>query len=766
MSSNKPSAIHTDNEEIDLRELWAILRKYRLSIGIITFLTFLSTAIFVYFSTSTYEASLTLKTQQLASSQKNADDPILAAIDAQIEQNTDDEITVLQSYTVAQKALSKLNIANRYFLYNNFKSVEMYKESPFVVEAVAITESLIGKTFYVEPVDSNRFRLSLKPSLREKLLNGLGLSGPKSKPIAFSGIYTYGTPIETPNFRLTVHKRSPMEASLYGFSITPNEYLASDILQNLKVSAISEKGTAIALSYQDNVPERAQEILNAIAEAYKEESVETKIGSAKRTLEFIDHQLQNVNIALQSSATNLEKYKSSHIVIEPQQQGIISTTKLTDLQSQQNSIDLQLSVLEGLLNHIESHRDSMGIDIGSLSSLSPTIVSLIEKIQNADAARTTLLIDYTDKHPSIIKVNEQLSKLRSNLRATLETSIRGLRQQKEKLLDIIREHQTALEAIPQQEKELNQLSNNFAVNQKVYEYLLQKRAETAITQSSTVSTVRIIDQAMVGADPVKPKKLLILIVGLIIGLVIGVIQAFFRNFIKNTIQNVHDLERHTSLPILSVLPYFSRKRTLYDNALRLLLTKVQFGLIGSSHQVITFSSSIPGEGRTTTALEFARIAAKNHKKVIMLDLDLQNSRLRSYTSAPVPTYTLSDLLYNGKLIAETAYPLSDRLDIVFAGEQSEDPYDMFMSDEFAVLLKELRSVYHLIILLSPPTGLVADALVLMRLSDLSLIVLKAEYSKKDFIHNINRFVDEYDLKNVGIVLNSVPLSKIRPWKKA
>jgi Mrp family chromosome partitioning ATPase len=94
-----------------------------------------------------------------------------------------------------------------------------------------------------------------------------------------------------------------------------------------------------------------------------------------------------------------------------------------------------------------------------------------------------------------------------------------------------------------------------------------------------------------------------------------------------------------------------------------------------------------------------------------------------------------------------------------------NPYEMIVSQKFKTLLSELTKTYDYILLESPPVGLVADALVLMRMSDLNLIVFKAGYSKKDFIKNTNRFVHEHELSNVGLILNALELKKIRPWLK-
>lgn len=751
------------DEEIDLKDIFATLSRYKRSIMVITAsITFLA-LVYTYFSTSVYQASLSLQINDaVGTSGKNSQEDFMAtALDTQ-GQNVDNEIAVLQSYYIAQKALQKVNVGTRYYTTSGLKTVELYRNSPIVVDADAIVERLIGNEFKLTRIDDKRFHLSIKPSLRVKIADMLGVLKPEEKPVYFEGTFTYNTPINTPYFRINVNKVAPLVNSEYSFTITPNEFMFPWIQESLSVAPTSEKGSVLQLAYEDNIPERAQVVLDAIAQAYKEQSIEAKNTSAKSTLAFIDQQLKGINSALQNSATNLENFKSAHIVIDPKDKGMIASQKLSELQTQRNEIEMQESVLANLLAYINSNRDSNGIDAGSMSAVSAPILSLIEKIQAADNARTSMVIDYTDNHPSVIKVTEQIAKLKANLKGTIESSLRGIRQRKATLDQIIAQNNADLEALPAQEKQLSQLSNSFSVNQKVYEYLLQKRAETAIVESSTVSAVRVIDSALVGDDPIKPKRLLIVLVGMILGFIIGIAQAFVRNYLANTIQTINDLEKHTSIPLYSVLPLFGERKSLYKDALRVLFTKLEFNTSESKPKVIVFTSSVQGEGRTTTALELAGVMGNSGKKVIVLDLDMRGSKINAHLKLD-NTVGMSTLLNRQNTLESVIKNVSLNADVIPAGPIPTNPYDLIMSDAFKVVLSELKAMYDYILLVSPPAGLVADALVLMRMSDLNLIMFKAGYSKKDFVSNTNRFVKEHNLGNMGMVLNGLELKKIRPW---
>lgn len=756
--NNHNKAPDIAEEEIDLKEVFRTLGRYKKSIALIAFTVLLLSSVYAYFGTNVYQADLTLQIQDKSGGQ-SPNDLMAQAMGIQ-GGNVDNEIAIFQSRLVAKKALEKLDIGTRYYVSSHLKKVELYKDSPFSVKANTLSPRLFDSEFHLTAVDENHFRLTISPTRSEKMAEFFGIVSEDEKPVRFSQICTFGAKISHPLFEIVVTKKAPLGTNNYSFSVLPNEYMYGMLQSSLTVGAGSEKGSVLSLSYQDNVPQRAQEALNALAEAYQEQSIQVKSESAEKTLGFIDKQLEAINSALQNSATNLKDYKSSHIVVDLKDKATIAAQKLDQLETQLYELDMQQSVLKNLLSYLQNNKEIAGIDVGSATASSSPILSLIEKIQAANSLYASLLADYTDKHPSVIKVAQQIVSLKASLRGTIESSLRGIEQRKATLNEIISKNKVSLEGLPEQEKQLSQLTRSFMVNEKVYEYLLQKRVETAIVESSTVSGVRVIDDALVGDVPVKPKRTLMVLIGLILGLILGVVQAFVRNYLANTIQTISDIEKHTTLPLYAVLPYFTGRKSLYEDALRVLLTKLEFHT--PKPQIITITSSVKGEGRTTTAIEFARVIANSGKKVVVLDLDMRGSKIHEKLNLS-DALGMSTLLSGKSTLEGVMQHVDSNLDIITAGPKHANPYGLVMSSMLQTVLDELKKQYDYIILESPPAGLVADALVLMRLSDLNLIVFKAKYSKKDFIKNTNRFVSEHQLDNVGIVLNGLELKKIRPW---
>lgn len=759
-NSLTPITSETHEEEIDLKAVLATLLRYKHSIGFIVTVAFILSVIVVYFKPNVYQANATV--QISSASAKTSASAYMSSMLGVGGGNLDDEMAIIQSRTVAQKALENLSLGTRYFTTKRLKTIELYKDAPFSVKTEYIADALMGQKIVLEPLDENHFELSIHPALTTKvsyLIRSLIGSVPEEEiPIDFEGTFAYGAKIKTPFMSLSVSKNNTIDREYY-FTIVPDDQMYDLIQSSLSVASGSMEGEILTLSFQDTVPLRAEEALNAVIKAYERESVEVKIQSAQKTLGFIDKQLQAIDDTLDRSATNLKNYKTAHAVIDVGGKAQSTVQKLDKFEAQRSDLQIQESVLNNLLTYLKNNNEMTGIDVGGLQGGGSPILSLIEKINSEKMHYTALTVDYTDNHPSVIKSAQQIAALKANLKGTLESSLRGVRQRLSTLNEIISKNNESLANLPEEEQQLTRLIGSFSFNQKTYEYLLQQRAETAIAQSSVVSEARIVDDAIAYDTPVAPKRSLMVMIGIILGLIVGIAQAFVRNYLSDTIQSIGDIEKHTMIPLYGVLPFFKDRKTLYEDALRVLLTKFEFS--PTKPQVITITSSVQGEGRTTTAIEFAQVIGQSGKKVVVLDMDLRGSGINN--KLHLGSRGMSALLEGSAEFEELVHYVAPNTDVIVSGSVPADPYRLIMSEHFEALLEKLRETYDYIILESPPAGLVADSLVLMRLSDLNLVVFKAGHSKKAFLSTTNRFVQEHGLDNVAIILNGLALNKIRPW---
>ena len=760
-SNNQTNISSSHEEEIDFKEIIATIGRYKVSITAITVVALFIAILFALFSPNVYRASLSMQVQPESLTGENGGDMLASALNGQ-KVNLENESVILKSKAVIGRALESVPMEVRYSTKEGMHSIELYKNSPFTVNCKTISDSALRYKFQLHPVDSQHFRLTIEPSFMMKLMGLLR----SEKLISLSEIYEYALPIHNPLFDMTISMNGDMSNKDYSFTIIPNEQTIESVQASLNASPASDKASVLILTYEDNSLERAEDMLSAIAHAYQEQNIAKTSASAQKTLNFIDKQLGEINQNLQNSAGSLKDYKSSHAVtVDLRDKALAETTKLSELEKEQDQLNVEEEVYKKLLSNIKEGSSVAEVDPGSAALVGSPLLILIQKLQEAVTLRATLIVDYTDKHPSVIKVNQQISSLKSSIKGSIESNLRSIQQRKDTLNGIIQKNKGVIAEIPEEEKQLSKLSNSYEVNKNVYAYLLQKRAETTILESSTVSGDWILDHAYADRNPVKPNQGLIVFLGFLIGLIFGILQALARNALAATIQSVSDVEKRTALPIFAVLPYFKNKKSLYQDALRVLLTKFEYSSDQQKPNIITFTSSMWGEGRATTAIEFGRVMAQSGKKVIIIDMDLRHPSVHQKFNFD-NNKGISTLLSNQNEFGEVLHHTDQtNMDVVCSGLAAVNPYDMMMSAEFKDLLQKLKETYDYILFVAPPAGLVADALVLMHLSDLNLVLFRAQYSKKDFVNSIDRFVKEHRFENIGIILNALELKKIRYWKK-
>jgi len=433
-------------------------------------------------------------------SKSKSQDMMLEAIMGGSSANIDNEIEVIKSRFVTKRVNDILELNTRYFVTKNFKTTELYKTSPFVVNISNMDEDLYNKRFQIIPMGEDTFKLIAEPmkSFSSKAIKAkLGLYAPKvSDTFAYAQTHSYGENIQTPFFDIVVNKISKLNAPKYSFVYNSNEAVYKFIRENISASQVSKKATILRVSYEDTVALRAQEVLNTLFSVYKNQEIEQKSQVAKLTLSFIDQQLDSINARLKKSEKSLEEFKEKNVVLDLGEQAIATSEQLTKYEASLQEIEIEENILTNLQQYIKKNRDLSGLTVGSVNFADPILGNLVVQLQQLSAKRSNMLIDFTERHPEVQKINKTILTLRSTIKDTLKSNIRQIKERKSSVKQVITKYKKSLEVIPKQERELTRLARFFTVNEKIYSYLLEKRAETAITESSTVSNSRLLDEAL------------------------------------------------------------------------------------------------------------------------------------------------------------------------------------------------------------------------------------------------------------------------------
>jgi capsular exopolysaccharide synthesis family protein len=583
----------------------------------------------------------------------------------------------------------------------------------------------------------------------------------EDEKISYKQTLQYNKPVKTPWFTLTVSNIEKLTAPKYTFYFTSKDDYYDTYIGGLSVALVSEFSSIIKLNYSDNVALRAQEILNAIAHTYIRKSIQEKTKSAQLTLGFIDSQLQKINSKLTTSEMNLKNYKVENNVVNIEGKVALSSENVSKYEAEELNIKTEINILNNLQHFMQTHKDLNGLTLGTVKFTDTSLLQLIQRLQKMSDQRRLLLVDYTEIHPEVIKLTQSIASTKNAIESAIENSLRQLTQRDQDIKETLAKYRKAIQALPGQEKSLAELARPLKVNESVYEYLLQKKAETAILKSSTIANARVIDKAIADYMPIKPKRKLIVIVGIILGLILGIAQAFLREFMITTVRTVEDVEKLTSLPLYGVIPLKKDKMTnnIYEEAFRNIRTNLQFLPGHHDNKVIAITSSVSGEGKTTITAGLAKVLAQSKKKVIVLDLDMRKASIHKQfdlnNNIGISNYLTSQNTLTEVIKQTDVYGLN----IITTGTLPPNPSELILSDEFRELLEELKKHYDFIVMDTPPAGLVTDATILMNYADITFTVVRANYSRKEFVKNIDRMAKEHSQNRMGVILNATLIGK-------
>ena len=329
--------------------------------------------------------------------------------------------------------------------------------------------------------------------------------------------------------------------------------------------------------------------------------------------------------------------------------------------------------------------------------------------------------------------------------------------------------------LPVTEKNLINIQREFALNDEIYTFLLQKRAETGIAEASISSENKILDYARAdNALPLTPKKKLNYIIAIIIAVLIPLMFIVLVDFFDNKIHDRKDIERKTSIPIIAEVGHNNKSsdlvvheypRASISESFRKLRTNLKYILVkkGKGPFVIAVTSTISGEGKSFTAINTASVLSALDKKTIILGLDLRKPTLHKFFNFEnengISEYLTGDKDYSS-IIKKTKIK---NLSVILAGAIPPNPAELIELPEMENLITKLKEDFDYIILDTPPVALVTDALLLSSFVDTNLYVIRQNYSNTSVIDFINEIQSKNDI-NLNIVMNDINLSGYYSYK--
>lgn len=673
------------------------------------------------------------------------------------KKSVENEVEILQSNTLMKQVVRNLQLYAPLRVEGRVTSQSAYVYSPIKIMAPD-PDSIkdVSKVYF--KYDENTHQVII---------------GDHKYPLDKYVFTPYGTLQFLKNFHYKKSKlQDPEENDQFYFSLQKVKSVANSLVKGISVSPSSEQSTVIELSIKDEVRERGEDILNELLKVYNHAAVLDKNALAGNTLKFVEDRLKLVVHDLDSIESTLQHFKARNKITDISAQGQIFLQTVATNDQKISDINMQLAVLDQVEGYIRGDGGLGGIAPATLGVSDPNLTAQLGKLADLELQYTQTKNIVPDNNPALIALKDGINKLKPGILENVISQKKNLIAARNDLEGTNSQYSSMLRTIPEKERELLGISRQQSIKNDIYTFLLKKREETALSLASVVADSRIIDQAESSDEPVSPKKNLIYLAAALLALVLGAVYIFLKDAFTRTVQSRKDIEANTSVPILGELVFHTSKspivikdgqRSFIAEQFRQLRTSLAYMGIDENHKRILITSSISGEGKSFVSINLGISLSLTGKKVILLELDLRKPKLSKQMGIPsregISNFLIGKVPYTA-IIKETGF---ENLAIAPSGPIPPNPSELISNGKLNELFRQLESEFDYLIIDAPPVNPVTDATILSPRCNITLFIIRHEYTPKEFVTNIEQKKNSGSIKNPAIVLNGIKIKSMRRY---
>jgi len=686
------------------------------------------------------------------------------------------EVEILQSRVLVRQAVKDLKLYTEYFTEGRVKKSFVYGTQPITVDLDpvhldSLDKELLNSTYSIS--------MQMSKNAESYIVHGQLIHNGAIDTTFNINFSKLPTSFTTDYGVLTFTKNSrggEFGTGEWFITIKQPMLVATNFLGRLTVEPTTKQTDIALISIKDRDVRRGIDFLTQLTQCYNSQANADKNEIALRTEEFINDRIQKINSELGTTEGELEAFKRRNAVVDLNVDASQSVQMSSQYSSRLSEANSQIEMLDYLREFVNNPKNRNQIIPSNVGLTDGASVSLIKDYNQAVQDRNRMLEAVSEMAPQVQTLNNTIDNLQTSIQTALLQARRSADIARQGIQSEYAKYQGRISSAPVQERVLNQIGRQQDVKSGLYLMLLQKREENSISLAATADKGWLIDEPLYEGK-VSPKSAIIMLAALLIGALLPFAILFLINFFRYKIEGHEDLARLTSLPIIADVAVASdavktsagivvheNKNSQIDEIFRSLRTNIQF-MLKEDEKVILFTSGTSGEGKTFNAANLAVSFALLGKKVILCGLDIRKpalGRLFGVTdkaSGITPLLTKGDVTsveLNKEIISSG---VNANLDLLLAGPVPPNPTELLARDAFEQVINLLRQRYDYIILDTAPVGLVTDTLQIARVADVSVFVVRADYSQKSSIAMLNTLTAEGKMKNACFVLNGVDMSK-------
>ena len=681
----------------------------------------------------------------------------------------DNQIAILTSYEMIKKAVTELDFTLTYFKAGRVKHTELYGNyAPFIVKYDSAAPQLINTPIFIHYIDKEHFTLSVDTELRNTYIYKYGIVGPSFNKIQHNEKYRFGEVVETPWLRIVVYNISlnnPDESGFY-FEFYNPANLANQLKSKFRATTKDEKSSIVNLSITGYISQKNIIFLDKIAEVFIKNNLDKKNQIAVNAITFIEEQLSNISDSLAKTGSALSRFRTENQLQSVSEQARLLFSRLENLSNQISDQNLSKNYYLYLKSYFSS-------DTLFQSTIAPATFPvqnqiITEQIKNLIELNSERQLSLAEKNPFNIDLNNKMEIARQTLLSGIENQLFIINSEITRIRSLQVETSSELYFLPETERKLLGIERQFDLNNEVYTFLLRKRSEAQIQKASNMPDHSILESAkhagQIHPTPSKDKQR-----ALLIGLLLPILFVISKQFFNNKITSIEDIERITSLPIIGHVLHSNKvsgkiveefPKSLVAETFRRIRSRLDYLTLNIKCPIISISSSLPNEGKTFCAYNLASVFSIAGKKTILIGFDMRKPGLDKFSEFKKGTEGLSELLIGKKSLDEVIVSLNqENLFYIPAGTIPPNPSELIGSAKTSEIFENLKKKFDIIILDTPPMGVVSDGYLLARHVDTIVFLTRQNFTVREaFINSIKQMQSE-GLRNIGILINDIQIKK-------
>lgn len=718
--------------------------------------------VYLKFSLPTYRNETSVLINEDKSKPTSTNMQVLEDLDlVSTSTNLNNEIEIFKAFSVLEPVVDSLQLyVAQHLIGDNSKvrTKELYSDSPIQLKI----EDNPPKN--IELIERYNFNISILDG-KEILIS----SGNLNKKIRFNSWFR----LSDKHPPIFISKTKNFKRSWFGkkidITVVPKERAIFALGSSLTIEKKNKESSVLTISIKGSNWKKNNEILQQLIKSYQRDVMYDKNIVKLNTSNFIKDRLIYLMDELAMVEIEGQSYKQGAGVADYEVNLTSTVDDKSNLERELNESNLQLSLVNMLLEYTSSSNSYDDLVPTNLGFVDLSIKDLCDEYNKAVLDRKKLLETSKTSSPVIIKIENQLASLKSNL----EKSLRNLKQiyvlkcaSLEKRFNILNRQ---LGFMPKFEREYRAILRQQQIKESLYLFLLQKREENEIELAASVGSLKVIKPPIQEGVKIAPSPLIIYALSFFISFLIPFVGIFIYSILYNKVLFSSDIQ---GLNVIGEIPQSDAANQILDRnqsnvateAFRMLRANISFFTEKRSGVVLGITSSIPNEGKTFISINLAQALGNTEKKVILIGMDLRKPKFVDYFSNKL-NFGLSNFLVDKSLSLDSIINAGDdvaRFDYIFPGDIPPNPSELLLRTRLDDLMEELRQRYDYILFDTSPIGIISDCLpVLQYHADLVLYVTRAGFSDKKFLELPKTYIKDGIFKNLVVILNDAKSDDLR-----